>query len=820
MQIYAIKMFNFFRFGEKNNCIVFDMLPKYSGHTIDEVYEMVRKDPASHINEAKKAGLTSLIGISGAVGSDFDYSNGTGKSTVLEAICYAIYDQIVRRTANTDKTAKSSISVVTRLNGDIPKDLKETYVEMIFGEGGKIYRLKRGRSIKSATRHEPILRFDDVTNGDVDSQSGHRTTDTNESITKVVNMDYEVFVNSVMFGQSDAGAFLTGTDKTRKEMLINLLHLQNIVSGCLQIVRDRKNAKASEIKSLEVKVEMLENSLKSKDVNSVKEQIGAIKTQSEGLMGQIRAFNEKIEGLSKSEVIKALERIKEEGKKVKDSLIAQKEAKESQIKEWKSLHDEAEKQKKSQLSKMESIIEKRKEVQTQIVNLELEIKGFDLAPREQELKKVEKAKSVKPEYEGAIKGLQVDKEKIAGDIASESSEYKRLEKEVKALKDQLVNAGNKDEFVCDKCKSKVAKSHVESEIGNNEIKMSDVSLKLNEFKAKQNSINSEFEDRQKKLVIINGYLIRENKIRAEIQENEGKKQKLEGIKKIQAEDYGKIYEDIKSECVSIQLKKDEYVSKINEVSSKYDSEIEKTNKLLLDLSTKYTETKKSAEEIENQIKGIRDSIQKSTNDKSQLDSKIGFLRKEIENIQSDTSKLAELKKSLSNEMVMHNRLSVLDSCFGLEGIQTRIIAKYLPILNVYIAELMDILSNGAMSVRLVINSRSEVDIFINGGSSESFVMLSGGEKMVVRMAVDIGLALLSFTRCCQKPEVICLDEVFGPLDNSHIEAVFKLLRRLQDKFTRVLVISHKAEINELIPHHILVEKDEGAYGRSRIKEIS
>jgi len=80
----------------------------------------------------------------------------------------------------------------------------------------------------------------------------------------------------------------------------------------------------------------------------------------------------------------------------------------------------------------------------------------------------------------------------------------------------------------------------------------------------------------------------------------------------------------------------------------------------------------------------------------------------------------------------------------------------------------------------------DVDIAIHGGTASTYPMLSGGEKMVVRLATDIGLAMLSFSHCAQKPEIICLDEIFGPLDDAHTGMVFDLLEQLKSKFNRVL----------------------------------
>ena len=195
------------------------------------------------------------------------------------------------------------------------------------------------------------------------------------------------------------------------------------------------------------------------------------------------------------------------------------------------------------------------------------------------------------------------------------------------------------------------------------------------------------------------------------------------------------------------------------------------------------------------------------------------LGKEIEIIGEDKKKLDELRKKHESEKLIFARMIILDDCLGLEGIQVRIIQKYLPLLNVYIEEFMTLLSNGSMGAKLVINDKGQVDAKIKGGSADTYKMLSGGEKTTCKLAISVGLALLSFTRCNQKAEFIALDELFGSLDDSHIEMAFKLLNRLKERFARIIVISHKKEINDRIPHRILVEKDEGVFGRSKIKEI-
>jgi DNA repair exonuclease SbcCD ATPase subunit len=176
-------------------------------------------------------------------------------------------------------------------------------------------------------------------------------------------------------------------------------------------------------------------------------------------------------------------------------------------------------------------------------------------------------------------------------------------------------------------------------------------------------------------------------------------------------------------------------------------------------------------------------------------------------------------KKIKEAEVKYHRLLLLEEICGLEGIQARFTQKYLPLFNDHVKEVLDILSDGQMGMELSLNDSSKIDMDLRGGMGETFDLISGGERMLVRLGTDIAMGLLKFSRTTSKAEMIALDEIFGPLDNSHSEAVFKLLEVLKEKFKRVIVISHKDEISKKIPHKILVEKDPGEYGLSKIKSI-
>lgn len=826
MQVYAVKMFNFFRFSENNNSIVFDISPEdktliETGKlTLDELYNRFKANPVAYIEATKKRGVVNLIGISGIIGDNSEKSNGAGKSSILEAICYAHYDQVVRRNVNTDKTEKAGQSVVTRFNGLIPDNVKICYVEEFFEEKGNIYRIKRGRKFsESKITNTPILEFECISETGKESHSGHRTGDTNESIANVLNMDYEVFCNSVMFGQSDSGKFLTSTDKTRKEMLIGLLRLDDVITGCLEEVRERISARKDTVTLIKTQKELIEEGLSSKKpIEELQLDIELETKKIADTEQQIQKISLKLEDLQKSEVLTAAGQLKEERNKVKADLSAKEAEKETQINEWKTLYFTTKKSADSNSEKVTAIDDGIKDITSQIEKKNGEVKSFNLDEHNKALKKAAKAKEIKSDYENKQNQIQLEKESLISKITLVKSDIYRADAEIKSLKDQLKASGDKDEFQCDKCKSIVSRKHLEQEISKNEEIVKAKSTERQTLEKSQEDVDKKLADGKSKLSIIVDLIAQEPKIKSLIEGNERNKARIKELEASREEKENN-KKSLLTHIEELRKQEKEYFDKCSAIKSKYEAVMEELKKSIVGIEKKCegieVEVLKITAQI-NELKQTKITMASSINNSS---SKIGSIKKEIENIKIDKEKLVKIAVKLQNEEEGLNRLFFLENIFGLEGIQTRIVKKYLPILNAYMREFLDVLSNGEMTVKVYINDKSKVDIDIIGGSADTFNMLSGGEKMLVRLSVSIGLSMLSFTRCAQRPEMICLDEVLGCLDEFHVNSVFKLLAKLQDKFNRILVISHSSNVNKLIPHQILIEKQIGSCGYSSVKSI-
>ena len=164
-------------------------------------------------------------------------SNGSGKSSLMEPLVYAIYD-------TTSKGIKAD-KVVNRQAG------KNTSVILEGRKGEDKYRIERYRK---HTKNKNKVKFF-INDKEVTAKS---VADTNKMIEDLVGIDYNTFVNSIMFSQGNgAGRFAIATDKEKKEILENLVNLQ-VYANAQEIAKNRVKAKEAEILAKEREGERLE----------------------------------------------------------------------------------------------------------------------------------------------------------------------------------------------------------------------------------------------------------------------------------------------------------------------------------------------------------------------------------------------------------------------------------------------------------------------------------------------------------------------------------------------------------------------------------
>lgn len=153
-------------------------------------------------------------------------SNGSGKSTLMDSIVYALYD-----------TTSKGIKADDVVNNKVKKN---TSVILEGEQDGINYRIERYRK---HTKYKNTVKLY-IDGKDVSEKS---VRDTNKTIERVIGIDYNTFINSIMFSQgAGAGRFAIATDREKKEILENLVNL-SVYADAQEIAKEKVKQKQNEI---------------------------------------------------------------------------------------------------------------------------------------------------------------------------------------------------------------------------------------------------------------------------------------------------------------------------------------------------------------------------------------------------------------------------------------------------------------------------------------------------------------------------------------------------------------------------------------------
>ena len=87
-------------------------------------------------------------------------------------------------------------------------------------------------------------------------------------------------------------------------------------------------------------------------------------------------------------------------------------------------------------------------------------------------------------------------------------------------------------------------------------------------------------------------------------------------------------------------------------------------------------------------------------------------------------------------------------------------------------------------------------------------IISGGEEDLANLVLRLAISQMIADRSGQPFSLLVLDEVFGSLDASRRDNVLELLHRLEDRFEQVILITHIESVREGVDRVIMVRYDE------------
>jgi len=98
-----------------------------------------------------------------------------------------------------------------------------------------------------------------------------------------------------------------------------------------------------------------------------------------------------------------------------------------------------------------------------------------------------------------------------------------------------------------------------------------------------------------------------------------------------------------------------------------------------------------------------------------------------------------------------------------------------------------------------------VPVIVDDGEAKR--VISGGEEDIANLALRLAISQMIAERAGQPLSLLVLDEIFGSLDEERRTAVLDLLRSLADRFPQVILITHIESVREGFDRVIRVDAD-------------
>jgi len=722
---------------------------------------------------------------------------GAGKSSVVDAICYALYG-----TYPALQTKKLILSE-TIMFKPVKKD--NAKVTLSFEYDSSNYKVER--EIFSEKTNTAKLYLNDKL------IAGPKQTDVNEKISAILDIDYNLFIKIVYSEQNEIDYFLKIQPGKRKEQFDSLFGINNLenikinsreLSRLISFDKDKQQALLKQIKDQlqGFNLEVIETEKKELDIN--KQALEKEITDQEQKKKTIESeyFLEK-EKKQRFEIFKSEKTILDS--KFSETLSQLDEKKVPEFAE--SLNDLAIKKKQLE-EKIKEIEEENKKSEITIKNLENQHAFYNeqlqLLAKEKEnlISKIEEIDSEK---------LQKEKEELEENLLNlnqskleKQTLFKDLTKSIEELK--------KGFSVCPVCDSQLTKEQIEQKlkekqqleietknavgvIENNlkNLQQQKTTLSLKEKKAQENiTLKQRLEEqlkKEKELLSLKEDL--ELKLK-EIPEKKETKDLQEQLKQISENiDYTKLLE-----------KKKEIVSKLEEINSKIkslDFSEEKYLSIFTDFknielkSTHLHSQKITLDKQEQNLKQTIEKYQKLKSEETTLQSKVETQERNTQDVSYFTTAIESSQNQL-RKVLVDNINKTLELIWPKVYPYGDYLSARLRAENDYVLE---------------VQTRDNTWIRVEG-------LLSGGERTCAALSIRVAIAL-SLTK---KLGLLILDEPTHNLDNKTISMLSTILDKdLPELVDQIFIVTHDSKLLETTnATKFTIERDKENDGVSRIIE--
>jgi len=771
--------------------------------------------------------------INGAKDGNLARSNGTGKSSLFEALCINFWGKVGGRSNLID----------SYMNHD--PETKLMYLEHIFLISGKRFKKTFSKTKTGSAINEIYF---DLNDGELE-QAEWKLTD--ETLNQVLGLSSLSFNSTVYISERETLKFIDGTSTQRKEVLRELLNIE------IHEIASKKCSKKSNELSKQAETYSNLAKLKQDEIDLEGEEEQSIADFKKDIKFREQKLNEKNEELETSK------------EKLKKNQIEQQ--KQQSIKEKIKIHNDQLTELKTQIADKNEEIDKceddinqyTEENKTYIENKEntnSNIKQLNIQLEKIKSEKIEEPEAYNDEEDKKqielikIKDTECAKkiEESRNKIDSYNTEIKELEKKasststsITAIEKQLNKIkqfgsicpviDSQCSIITDDYKQKslleknTEKDLLEKQLSINEISVESLKKKIKVEKLgiteleterdnlsdKIEKINDEIEKSNKKYAVTyNEYKDKKNNLTIKIKNKESEiesfKQRLTHLDE-QNIRTKKLLEKSKIDFSKVKEEKQKLTEKKNTISKTIEELNVDIKNDLIDIEKELKQLiSDNSEQIE-KLKKILETDKQNLIERQEKEKRIEKLKKEHKNL------LSEIEKFKKEQEV----LVALVNIFGKDGIQKTLMKQSVPLLEETANELLKIFNNNSDAIRIRFeldpkNSDGELKkegglyilICEEGLPPKDICMYSGGETVRIVFSIIFSLAKLLTKRSGKKHETLIIDEKIAKLDEEGIEQFAEIMKTIYPWYKQVFVITHLSSLKDLLENEseILVNK--------------
>jgi len=765
--------------------------------------------------------------------------NGSGKSSIIEAISWALYGNQAARSGKDE--IKSEFAN--------PQDNCE--VSLSFSINGEKYQVLRRLIGKKEHAEVQLFRGDDSESVGV--------KETQKYVGELLGLDWKGFNTSFLARQQELNALSDLRPKERQNHLAGMLGIEKVDKAITRVKED--------IKRYKDRIMLLENQIGESD--QLEKRIADLSRKSAELKQN--------QGKLQAELASTEQRLKEKA----DTYQKFQDAKSEWVK-FTAQIEAANETLKLQKNNLENYIKEKEDLKKLFIKAEkIRLEVAELAWFKQNLEELKKAKnqfdviqqSQERINEQTSKKINITSELIRStenlrnynsqlsdipdhvellsqtcrkELEEKREEYSDQKIKVETIKSQIdiLKQQMQDieqfgpESVCDRCQRPLGddlpdiKKHLNEELNKLIAQNETESLRLGElkkigleFKSKAENLEISFNlSKELKIKLSSAEREKANYIQ-QLQDIEGsierdKKQieKFDGIKFDEKE-----FNDLSSQIKILEASKEE----LNHFQGKLTrtpiviEEINKVNARMKnieqELSTLQEKLVKTAFS-ESSFKSIKEEFEIAQNEMDTAKSLIVAVNSEIDltnkSLEYETERLGQLQKIASqldeyrDNQYYSQKLSLLFSQF-----REHLVSRIRPTLADFSSRLLEEMTEGRYSM---VELDEDYNLrLMDSGNFYGIDRYSGGEKDLANLCLRLSISLALTESAGLDRSFIILDEIFGSQDDNRKELILKALANLKHRFPQILLITHVEDIRDRVD--ALIELERLPSGWSEIK---